>query len=123
MGEGASMSWVTAIWSSIAAASLTLGLMNLAIWFKRRDMTSKLMFFLATSSVALYAIFELLMMLARTPQEMSWLIRWIHIPVWGIFVSLVGFIRHYLRAGRSWLGWSACGLRTVSLALNFSAPH
>jgi hypothetical protein len=30
-------------------------------------------------------------------------------------VSLVGFVRLYLRAGRLWLAWTVCGLRTLSL--------
>jgi hypothetical protein len=34
-------------------------------------------------------------------------------------VSLVGFVRLYLGAGRLWLAWTACGLRTLSLILNF----
>jgi PAS domain-containing protein len=34
-------------------------------------------------------------------------------------ISLVGFVRLYMRAGRRWLAWTVCGLRTLSLALNF----
>jgi two-component system, LuxR family, sensor kinase FixL len=34
-------------------------------------------------------------------------------------VSLVGFVRLYLRAGRLWLAWTVCGLRTLSLVLDF----
>ena len=34
-------------------------------------------------------------------------------------MSLVGFVRAYLRAGRLWLAWAVCGLRTLSLILNF----
>ena len=34
-------------------------------------------------------------------------------------MSLVGFVRFYLRAGRPWLAWTVCGLRTLSLILNF----
>jgi len=36
-----------------------------------------------------------------------------------LVLSLVGFVRVYLRAGRPWLGWTICGLRTLALALNF----
>ena len=32
---------------------------------------------------------------------------------------LVGFVRLYLRAGRLWLAWTVCGVRTLSLILNF----
>ena len=35
-----------------------------------------------------------------------------------IVLSLVGFVRFHLRAGRLWLGWSVVALRTLSLLLN-----
>ena len=36
-----------------------------------------------------------------------------------MILSLVGFVRLYLRAGRLWLAWAICGLRTLSLILDF----
>jgi two-component system, LuxR family, sensor kinase FixL len=45
--------------------------------------------------------------------------RWAHLPAWVLIVSLVGFVRLYLRAGRLWLAWTICGVRTLSLILNF----
>jgi two-component system, LuxR family, sensor kinase FixL len=36
-----------------------------------------------------------------------------------LVVSLVGFVRLYLRIGRPWLAWTVCGLRTLALLLNF----
>jgi hypothetical protein len=56
------------------------------------------------------------MMRAETPVAFGTALRWGHAPIWLVFVSLVGFVRLYLRAGRLWL---ACGLRTLSLILNF----
>jgi len=41
------------------------------------------------------------------------------VPVWVLTVSFVMFVRLYLHAGRPWLAWSICGLRTVVLILNF----
>jgi PAS domain S-box-containing protein len=46
-------------------------------------------------------------------------VRWAHLPAWVLIVSLVGFVRLYLRAGRLWLAWTICGVRTLSLILNF----
>ena len=46
-------------------------------------------------------------------------LRWAHAPAWVLIVSFVGFVRLYLRAGRLWLAWTVCGLRTLSLILNF----
>ncbi len=36
-----------------------------------------------------------------------------------VILSLTGFVSLYLRAGRRWLAWAICALRTFSLALNF----
>jgi len=46
-------------------------------------------------------------------------LRWGHVAVWLIVVSLIAFVRLYLGAGRVWLAWTACGLRTFALLLNF----
>ena len=62
------------------------------------------------------------MMLAQSPQDFGRALRWLHLPVWVLIVSIVGFVRLYLRAGRRWLAWTVCGLRTLSLALNFLSP-
>jgi PAS domain S-box-containing protein len=37
-----------------------------------------------------------------------------------VFLALVGFVLTFLRAGRPWLAAAVCGLRTVSLLLNFA---
>lgn len=36
-----------------------------------------------------------------------------------VIISLIGFVRFYMRAGRPWLAWTVCALRTFSLLLNF----
>jgi PAS domain S-box-containing protein len=63
--------------------------------------------------------FELASMHAETTAQYGVLLRWAHLPVWVLIVSVVWFVRLYLRAGRPWLAWSVCGLRTLALALNF----
>ncbi|PYJ48747.1 MAG: hypothetical protein DME87_11330, partial [Verrucomicrobia bacterium] len=75
----------------------------------------------SSSAVAAAAIaaFELAMMHAQTVGRYEALLRWIHVPVWVLVVSFVGFVRLYLHAGRSWLAWGICGLRTLVLILNF----
>ena len=59
------------------------------------------------------------MMLAATPAQFATALRWLQVPTWVIVVSLVGFVRLYLRAGRLWLGWTICVLRTTALLFNF----
>ena len=58
-------------------------------------------------------------MRAATPAAFGSALRWGHLAVWIMFLALVGFVRRYLRAGRPWLAWTACGVRSLSLLLNF----
>jgi hypothetical protein len=58
-------------------------------------------------------------MLAKTPAEFGAALRWAQVPLWLLVLSLVGFVHFYLRAGRQWLAWLVCGLRTLALLANF----
>jgi len=64
-------------------------------------------------------VFELQLLYADTPDQYGAIWRWRQVPVWVLTVSLVVFVLLYLRAGRLWLAWSACGLKTLTLILNF----
>ena len=113
------MSWVTIIWAMIASACLTLALVHVLVWWRRRDARDNLLFALSAVATAAFAGCELWMMRAETPEAFGMAMRWTHVPAWVLIVSLVGFVRLYLRAGRLWLAWTVCGLRTLSLILNF----
>jgi two-component system, LuxR family, sensor kinase FixL len=78
-----------------------------------------LLFALTAAATMLLAAGEVWMMRAGTPEQFGMAVRWTYVPAWALIVSLVGFVRLYLRAGRPWLGWAVCGLRTLSLILNF----
>jgi two-component system sensor kinase FixL len=113
------MSWVTIIWSMIASACLTLALVHVLVWWRRPNARANLLFVLSAVATAVYGGCELWMMRAETPGAFGVAVRWTHVPAWVLIVSLVGFVRVYLRAGRLWLAWTVCGLRTLSLILNF----
>jgi two-component system, LuxR family, sensor kinase FixL len=118
------MSWVTIIWSMIASACLTLAALHLLVWFKKLAAWSNLLFALAAAGTAGTAFCELWLMHAQTAGEYGMAIRWGHLPYWVSIISLVGFVRLYMRAGRLWLAWMVCGLRTLSLILDFvSTPN
>jgi two-component system, LuxR family, sensor kinase FixL len=102
-----------------ASACLTLALMHGFIWFRQRESWANLLFAFVALATAAIAGFELAMMRAATPAAFGLALRWLHVPAWVVIVSLVGFVRLYLRAGRLWLAWTICGVRTVSLLLNF----
>src|SRR6266513_4818240 len=113
------MSWVTVIWSVGDGACLTLALMHIFVWWKDRTARANLAFSVMAIAVAIFAAFELALMRAQTPEQFGEIVRWLHVPVWVMIVSLVGFVRLYLRAGRRWLAWAIVGVRTLSLILNF----
>ena len=114
------MSWVTVVWSMTASACLTLALVHgLVWWLRREEALANLLFALMAVATTLMAAGEMWMMQAGTPEQFGMAVRWAHVPVWALIVSLVGFVRLYLRAGRRWLGWAVCGVRTLSLIPNF----
>src|SRR5438128_544404 len=113
------MSWVTAVWSMDAALCFTLAGIYLLVWCKQRERWEHLLFSCSALAAGVVAGFELASMQAETTAQYGAVLRWAHLPVWMLIVSLVWFVRLYLRAGRPWLAWSICGLRTVVLILNF----
>ncbi|NLH16677.1 MAG: PAS domain-containing protein [Phycisphaerae bacterium] len=113
------MSWVTVIWSMVASACLTLGAMRLVIWCQKRKAWTNFLFTLTAVAIAGMATCEFWMMRSQTPGQIATALRWLHVPACVMILSLVGLIRLHLRAGRPWLAWTVCVLRTVSLLLNF----
>ena len=113
------MGWIDFAWPMIGAASLTLGLVFLLAWSRQPRRYGYVMFFLTALSVSAFSIFELRMMRSTTPEAYAVTLRWAHIPLFTLVVSVVGFVRLYFGAGRAWLGYLGCGLRAVSLVLNF----
>ena len=113
------MNWITVFWSINVGACLTLAVMYLAVWCRERESFVRLLFSCIAASAALIAAYELQLIRADTSEEYCAILRWRAVPVWVLVLSLVGFTRLYLRAGRSWLAWSACSLKTLTLILNF----
>jgi signal transduction histidine kinase len=102
-----------------AAACLTLAGIYFVVWCKQRENSVYLLFFCIAMAAAAIATFELRLIYAHTPEEYGTILRLRQIPVWALVVSLVAFARIYLRAGRSSLAWTACGMRTLVLILHF----
>jgi PAS domain S-box-containing protein len=113
------MSWITILWSMNAAACLTLAGIYLLVWCKQRESWVYLAFSFSAVGGAALTAFELALVRAQTVEEYGAILRWAQLPIWLVVVSLVIFVRLYLRAGRPWLAWSVCGLRTLALILNF----
>src|SRR5437763_12695576 len=113
------MSWITIVWSMNAAACLTLAGIYLLVWCKQREEWAYLLLSCNAVAGATLTAFELTLLRAQTNEQYGVILRWAQLPVWLLVVSLVVFVRLYLRAGRQWLAWSVCGARTLALILNF----
>src|SRR5262245_49168568 len=113
------MSWITIVWSMNAAACLTLAGIYLMVWCNQRDYWAYLALSCNAVAGAALTAFELALLHAPTTEEYAVILRWAQLPVWLLVVSLVVFVRLYLRGGRPWLAWSVCGARTLALILNF----
>lgn len=115
-----SLSWTPIVLSVLVTACLTLAAVHLLVWLEvRRGLGNLGLSLGAAVALAGVAIAEFAMMQAHTPAAYGAATRWLHLPVWGLLMVMVGFVFFHLRAGRAWLMWAACGLRTVSLIVNF----
>jgi len=113
------MSWITIAWSINAGACLVLAGVYFVVWCNQRDSWPHLLFSCSAVAAAAIGLIELAMLHGNTVGQYTALIRWVHVPVWVLTLSLVAFVRLYLRAGRRWLAWSIYGLRTLVLIVNF----
>ena len=113
------MSWITIVWSINVGACLTLATMYLAVWCRDRESFVRLLFSCIAASAALIAAYELQLIRADTPEEYGD-VRWRPLSTWVLVLSLVAFTRLYLRAGRTWMALSACGLQTLTVIVNFA---
>jgi signal transduction histidine kinase len=113
------MNWITIFWSGTAFASLAIAGVYLVIWLQQRQQLAYLMFVFLASSIAGVAATELWMMNSQTIAGFGTALRWFHVPVLLAFLSLFGLVHYRLGSERPWLGWAACGLRGISLIINF----
>ncbi len=111
-------SWVTVVWTAIAASCLTLAAVHALIGLRQRS-GANILFAVNSMSVAAIAAFELALMRAATPAEYGSIARWTHVPVFVLVASFVLFVRAFFRAGPRWLGWAAIATRGAALLVNF----
>jgi two-component system, LuxR family, sensor kinase FixL len=113
------LSWITVIFSAAASAYLTAALIYAFIWWRQRNAWAQLLFaFAALAAVGLVGC-DLAEMHAESPAQFAAALRWTQLLLWVIVLALAGFVLLYFRAGKMWLFWSVCALRTLSLFLNY----
>lgn len=105
--------------SSIAGGCLVIGLAHVVIGLKNRWQAAHLALAIIALSVASLTVGELLLLNARTPQQLGEIARWMHLPVLTLMASTLVFVHVYFRPGRSWLAYAAFGLGTAAVASNF----
>ena len=115
------MSWVTFIWAMAFGACVTMALPHLFIGLKGKAWEN-LFFALAALAVAGISFGEIAIMRSRTPEEIGRAIQWTHLPLFFLYLGIIGFVGYYFRTGRLWLGIAACGARLVTLVINFAFP-
>ncbi len=116
------MSWITVIWTAAASAGLTLAVIHLRIWFRKRTAWSNLFFSLLAVVTAIGAGLELWMMrIERTDQFLA-AFRWYQVSTFGAIVLLVLFVRFHLRTGQRWLAWTVCLMRALTVVCVLLIP-
>jgi two-component system, LuxR family, sensor kinase FixL len=114
------MMWPTVVYSMTASACLTLGLIHALIWWRQRDAWPNLLFAVAACGTAAFTACDLAAQLAASPAEYGVAVRYAHLALWVGIIPLAVFVRLQFRAGRVWLLWTFCALRTLSLFLDFT---
>jgi two-component system sensor kinase FixL len=113
------MMWPTVVYSMTASACLTVGLIHALIWWRQRDAWLNLLFALAAFGTAAFTACDLAAQRAASPAAYGIAVRYAHLALWVGIIPLAVFVRLQFRAGRIWLLWTFCALRTLSLFLDF----
>ena len=113
------MSYVTVVWSVIAACALLLALMYGVVWLLDRKARAALAFSFESLAIVGSVIVELGMMNSTTPEQWGEWVRWNQVPILVRTVALCAFIRFYFETGRPWLMWTAIGARAVVMIAGF----
>jgi two-component system sensor kinase FixL len=115
------MSWVTFVWAVVIGACVTMALPHLLVGLKGWAWEN-LFFVLAALSVAGIAAGELAIMHSKTTGEIGRAMQWTHVPIFFLYLGIVGFISTYFATARQGLGIATVGVRLVTLAINFALP-
>lgn len=103
----------------VAATCLGFAILNFAAWWRRNDSKVFLAFSLSSLGVAVYAVFEVILMRTYSPEFMGELVRWGHIPAAVGLICYAWFIRLHLRIEYLWLFWLIVSGRILQVIVNF----
>ncbi len=113
------MNWITVTWPMVAAACLTLGLIELRIGIGQRPRAPRLLFALSAFAVAAIAGLELALLRADTLAQWWPVMRGLDIAVGVMLVSLAAFVWVYFGTGNKWLAWLVPCLYVAGLMFDY----
>ena len=113
------MNWMTITWPMVAAACLTLGLIELGIGLAQRPRAPRLLFALSAFTVACVAALELALMQTDVLAEWWLVTRLLDTAVGIMLVSLTAFIWTYFGTGRKWLALAIPLIYAIGLSFDF----
>ena len=116
------MNWITIGWSMVAAACLTLGIINLRVAIGQSHPAPYLFFFANSLAVASLAGLEHGLLEANTLQQYESLLHWAQLPVWAMVLSTLGLVWSLFGTGQTWLALAVAGVNTIVMVANFVAP-
>jgi two-component system sensor kinase FixL len=113
------MNWITISWPMVAAACLTMGLIELRIGLAQPQHAARLFFALSAFAIACIAGLELALMRSNVLAEWWPLMRLMDIAVGVMMVSLTAFIWVYFGTGNKWLALGVPVLYATGLAFDY----
>jgi PAS domain S-box-containing protein len=115
------MNWITIVWSVLIGACVAMALPQVLSWIWQRRIVHLFFVILAAAVIALLSN-ELALMRSSSVEQFARVLQWRQLPLFVLFVAIIGFVRLYFGTGRWWLGITACGVRLACLVINFALP-
>ncbi len=120
---GPIVNWISYVWTLSAGVCLTLAVIHLVIWLRRRSATANLLFALAALGAALNAFVEMWMLKTTTVSGYADTLRASFVPIAILVVSMVWYVRNYFGVGRRPLAVAVTACWALVLAVDAFAPH
>jgi two-component system sensor kinase FixL len=115
------ISYVTVVWSMIAAAACLLGFAHVSRWALERSSGVDLTFSVIAFAFVGVAIAEIGTMQATTPESWGQWVKWCHIPLGIMIIAIVVFVRQFLGSGRAWLAAALIATRLLILVIDLGS--
>lgn len=114
------MNWIELAWPMLASASLIVGFAHALVYAARPVHRAHLAFALAAISIGLLALLELATYRTQSPETMAVLIRWMHVAITAMVLSLLYVLHHWFGYGSARIAVAAAALRVLALVIDFS---